>query len=304
MTQAGTCARKAFSDHPCFYGSAKARHGRVHLPVAPDCNIQCNFCNRLYDCANESRPAVTKGILEPDNVVPYLEFLLRRRQDISVVGIAGPGDSLCDPERTLKTLRAVHTAYPHLLICISTNGLNLAEHVNDLIEAGVTHVTVTVNAVDPLIGQRIYAHVSADGRMYHGIEASTLLISRQKEAIRKLKARNLVVKVNTVVIPGVNADHVAVVAEEAANLGVDVMNCIPMIPVEGTPFEQLGAPTDDEMNLIRNFASNYIPQMYHCRKCRSDAAGLICEEDESNLKKQTIRFERFTKQTPGFAGGV
>ena len=275
-TQTVACERQAFSNHPCFYGSAKARHGRVHLPIAPDCNIRCNFCNRLYDCANESRPAVTRSILEPDNVVPYLEFLLRRKRDISVVGIAGPGDSLCDPERTLKTLRAVHAAFPQLLICISTNGLNLNGYIDDLIEAGVTHVTVTVNAVDPLIGQHIYSHVAVNNHRYYGVEASTLLLSRQKEAIKKLKAQNLAVKVNTVVIPGINADHVAAVAEEAAEMGVDVMNCIPMIPVEGTPFEQMGSPTDREMSLVRDYASLYIPQMYHCRKCRSDAVGLLC----------------------------
>ena len=303
MTQAGTCEKRTFSNHPCFYGSARARHGRVHLPVALDCNIRCNFCNRLYDCANESRPAVTRGVLEPDNVMPYLEFLLRRRSDISVIGIAGPGDSLCDPERTLKTLRAVHAAYPHLLICISTNGLNLTGHIDDLADVGVTHVTVTVNAVDPLVGRHIYSHVTLNNHTYHGIEASERLLSRQKEAIMELKAQNFVVKVNTVVIPGINIDHVEDIAEEAANLGVDVMNCIPMIPVKGTLFEQLGSPTDREMNLIRDLASFYIPQMYHCRKCRSDAAGLLCE-DELNLNKTTIRFARVTKQASGFTGGI
>ena len=259
------------------------------------------FCNRLYDCANESRPAVTSGVLEPDNVIPYLEFLLRRRNDISVIGIAGPGDSLCDPERTLKTLRAVHAAYPHMLICISTNGLNLVRYIDDLAETGVTHVTVTVNAVDPLVGRHIYSHVTVGNHTYHGVEASELLLFRQKEAIKALKAQNFAVKINTVVIPGVNTDHIAIIAEEAANLGVDVMNCIPMIPVEGTPFEELGSPTDHEMNRVRDFASLYIPQMYNCRKCRSDAAGLLCEDE---LNKTTIRFERFTKQASGFAGGI
>ena len=291
MTQAGACEKRTLLNHPCFYGSAQARHGRVHLPVAPDCNIQCNFCNRLYDCANESRPAVTRGVLEPENVMPYLEFLLRRRKDISVIGIAGPGDPLCDPERTLQTLRAVHAAYPHLLICISTNGLNLAGHIGELAEAGVTHVTVTVNAVDPLVGRHIYSHVTVDNHTYHGIEASELLLSRQKEAIMGLKAQNFVVKVNMVVIPGINTGHVTAVAEGAANLGVDVMNCIPMIPVKGTSFEQLGSLTDREMSRVRDFASFYIPQMYHCRKCRSDAAGLLCE-DELNLNKTGFRHSR------------
>ncbi|MDR0310459.1 MAG: radical SAM protein [Acidobacteriota bacterium] len=303
MTQSEIRASRAFSDHPCFYGSARARRGRVHLPVAPDCNIRCNFCNRLYDCANESRPAVTQGILAPDNVIPYLDFLLRRRRDISVVGIAGPGDSMCSPERTLETLRDIHAAYPHLLICVSTNGLNLAGHVDDLAEAGVTHVTVTVNAVDPLVGRHIYSHVTVNNREYHGVEAFSLLLSRQKEAIRQLKAKNLIVKVNTVVIPGINDDHVRAIAKEAAGLGVDVMNCIPMIPVEGTPFERLKSPTDREMSSIRDLASLYIPQMYHCQRCRADAAGLL-SDNELTLNKTTIRFERFQKQASGFAGCI
>ena len=46
-------------NHPCFNKKASTSYGRVHLPVAPHCNIQCNFCNRIYDCANENRPGVT-----------------------------------------------------------------------------------------------------------------------------------------------------------------------------------------------------------------------------------------------------
>ncbi len=47
--------------HPCFNESAKGTCGRVHLPVAPECNIKCNYCNRKYDCVNESRPGVTSS---------------------------------------------------------------------------------------------------------------------------------------------------------------------------------------------------------------------------------------------------
>ncbi len=276
MIQTGLCVRRAVSDHPCFYGSASARWGRVHLPVAPDCNISCNFCNRLYDCANESRPAVTRRILKPAEAMAYLGRLLDSRRDISVVGIAGPGDPLCDPGRTLETIHAVHAAYPELLLCISTNGLNLAEYVDDLADNGVTHVTVTVNAVDPLVGQRIYSRVSLDHQTRRGKEAAELLLARQQEAMARLKTRNLMGKINTVVIPGVNAGHIAAIAEKAADWGADVMNCIPMIPVANTPFENLEEPDAAEMARLRDIASFYVPQMYHCRRCRADAVGLLC----------------------------
>lgn len=53
------------SKHPCFNPAVKGQFGRVHLPVAPKCNIKCNFCNRKYDCINESRPGVTSNVLTP-----------------------------------------------------------------------------------------------------------------------------------------------------------------------------------------------------------------------------------------------
>lgn len=254
----------------------------MHLPVAPNCNIQCNFCNRLLDCANESRPAVTGRILEPGDVPGYLSPILKNRSDISVIGIAGPGDPMCEPGRTLEAVRAVHRRYPELLICISTNGLNVTEHVDGLAAAGVTHATVTMNAVDPSVGANIYSWIKMNNVVHRGVEAARLLFLRQREAIAALKERGLTVKINTVIIPGINVDHISAIAEEAARLGADIMNCIPMIPVVDTPFQRLGAPTDIEIRAARDAASVHVPQMYHCRRCRADAIGLLCADGPSS----------------------
>jgi nitrogen fixation protein NifB len=204
-----------------------------------------------------------------------LQFLLAGRPEISVVGIAGPGDPLCEPERTLETVRTVRSAHPDLLLCLSTNGLNLPAYVDDLAEAGVTHVTVTVNAVDPSVGRKIYRWIKIDEHVGRGREAAQVLLARQRKSIVKLKARGFIVKINTVVIPRINTEHVEAIAEEVAGLGADLMNCIPMIPVPGTPFEHLGTLTADEMDRVRDFASLHLPQMYHCGRCRADAVGLL-----------------------------
>ncbi len=285
MQEFGACVRKALFDHPCFYGSAKGRWGRVHLPVAPDCNIQCNFCNRLYDCANESRPAVTKMILEPHQASAYLHRLFQTRSDISVVGISGPGDPLCDPQRTLETLRAVHTAYPHLLLCLSTNGLNVSSHVDDLVAAGLTHVTLTINAVDPAIGAKIHSRIIIDEQISEGREAAQILYARQREAVVKLKARNVVVKVNTVIVPGINDRHVRDIAAAVAGLGAAVMNCIAMISLPDTPFGHLPTPTEKELAAIREQAAAFIPQMDHCRRCRADAVGRLGESSFCSMNE-------------------
>ena len=52
--------------HPCYSEEAHHHYARMHVAVAPACNIQCNFCNRKYDCANESRPGVVSELLTPE----------------------------------------------------------------------------------------------------------------------------------------------------------------------------------------------------------------------------------------------
>ena len=132
-------AKPSFDNHPCFSKKASAAYGRVHLPVAPHCNIQCNFCNRIYDCANENRPGVTGRVQSPDEAVGYVENLFKFRQDISVIGIAGPGDPMCDADKTLSTFEKCKARFPHALLCLSTNGLSLPEHVDDIVRIGVSH---------------------------------------------------------------------------------------------------------------------------------------------------------------------
>lgn len=267
--------RRDFSHHPCFDANAKHSFGRVHLPVASGCNIQCNYCNRLYGCPNENRPGVTAIVLDSDKALEYLNMQVHGEVKIAVVGIAGPGDPLCEPQRTLETLRTVHAAYPDLLLCVSTNGLNLSDYIDDLVDAGVTHVTVTVNAVDPEIGKLIYAHATIGGRIYRGIDAAEVILERQSEAVAGLAETGMSVKINTVVIPGVNSHHVTTIAREMSLLGADLMNCIAMLPLKDTPFADLEAPTVADMRRIRNAASEFILQMYHCKRCRADAAGLL-----------------------------
>ena len=73
-----------FSKHPCFNREAHNKYGRIHLPVAPRCNIQCNFCNRKFDCMNESRPGVTSSVLKPEQAIAYLSEVVAKRPEIAV----------------------------------------------------------------------------------------------------------------------------------------------------------------------------------------------------------------------------
>ncbi len=268
------------TNHPCFNEKVKGKCGRVHLPVAPQCNIKCNYCNRKYDCVNESRPGVSSAVLDPEQAVAYLERVLERAPHITVAGIAGPGDAFADPEQTLEALRLIRERFPEIILCLATNGLNLAPYVEDLAALQVSHVTVTVNAIDPEIGGRIYAWARDGKVIYRGVKAAELLLGRQLEGIVALKEHGIVVKVNTIVIPGINDHHVAEVAKKMAELGVDIHNCMKMYPNAGTPFEDVPEPTAEMMKALQTEAEKYVPQMKHCTRCRADAVGLL-EDDKS-----------------------
>ncbi|MHC1700724.1 MAG: nitrogenase cofactor biosynthesis protein NifB [Humidesulfovibrio sp.] len=269
--------------HPCFNKESSGSCGRVHLPVAPRCNIQCNYCNRKYDCVNESRPGVTSGILKPYQALEYTRQVLEKEPRITVVGIAGPGDPMANPAETLETMLLIRREYPHLLFCLSSNGLAMPEYLDDLAELGVSHATVTLNTVDPAIGARIYSWVRDGNVVYRGQAAAELILERQMEAISGLKARGLAVKVNTIVIPGVNDAHIQAVAEKTSALGVDLMNLMPMFPTAGTPFGELKEPGKDVIEALRAEAGPLVPQMTHCRRCRADAVGLLCNDRSGEL---------------------
>jgi len=264
--------------HPCFNAHAKGTCGRVHLPVAPDCNIKCNYCNRKYDCVNESRPGVTSSVLTPRQAVRYLEQVLEKAPETAVAGIAGPGDAFADPEDTMTTLRLVRKRFPDLLLCLATNGLNIGPYIPELAALDVSHVTVTVNAVDPEISAKIHSWVREGKVIRRGIDAAKLLLERQLDAIAALKANGILVKVNTIIVSGINDHHAADVARKMAELGVDIQNCMTMYPNQGTPFENIPEPSPDLMAKVRTGVEGIMPQMNHCTRCRADAVGLLGED--------------------------
>jgi nitrogen fixation protein NifB len=276
-------ATKDTARHPCFNKESSGECGRVHLPVAPKCNIACGYCNRKYDCVNESRPGVSSAVLSPGQALLYLDEALAREPRITVAGIAGPGDPFANPVETLNTLRLIKAKYPHLLFCISTNGLGVAPHVEELKELGVTHMTVTMNAVDPEIGAKIYGWARDGKVLYRGRDAARLLISRQLEAVSALKAAGMIVKVNSIVIPGVNDHHIEAVAAEAATRGADIFNVLPLHPTAETPLAHIAEPSKETIRAIRAKAGRLIPQMTHCRRCRADAVGLLCKDRSVEL---------------------
>jgi nitrogen fixation protein NifB len=260
--------------HPCFNELAHAQVGRVHLPVALRCNIQCAFCERRV-CANLTmqHPGWAREVLSVDEALARVEGLVAERPgEPFVVGVAGPGEPLAN-EATLEALAAVHDAFPHLMTCLSSNGLLLEDRLPQLVEAGVVAVTVTMNAADPSVAERVYLWARYRGRTYRGAEAAALLVERQFAGVRAALAAGLAVKVNTVAIPGINLGddgpgHVVELAARLRELGVPLMNLMPLIPAGRLRDHR--PPTCDELRAARVACETLVPQFRLCEHCRAD----------------------------------
>lgn len=260
--------------HPCFSTKGHGNTGRIHLAVAPGCNISCNYCVRKFDCANESRPGVTSKVQNPEEALQTV--IKAKASDIGpklkVVGIAGPGEPLAN-RATFETLRGVKRNFPKMILCLSTNGLLLPEKIDELVDIGVSHVTVTLNTLDEKVGAKIYSYVRWEGKTLIGPDAAKLLIRNQLNGIELAAKAGMTVKVNTVLIPSINGQLLYSLGLEIKKRGAHIHNIMPLIP-QGKLAHSL-PPTKEQLISSRSSLGRILPQMQHCQQCRADAIGLL-----------------------------
>ncbi|GAB3386627.1 nitrogenase cofactor biosynthesis protein NifB [Azotobacter armeniacus] len=283
--------REKVHNHPCYSEEAHHYFARMHVAVAPACNIQCHYCNRKYDCANESRPGVVSEVLTPEQAVKKVKAVAANIPQMTVLGIAGPGDPLANPQRTLETFRMLSEQAPDIKLCVSTNGLALPECVEELAKHNIDHVTITINCVDPEIGAKIYPWIYWNNKRIRGKKAAKILIDQQQKGLEMLVARGILVKVNSVMIPGVNDEHLKEVSKIVKAKGAFLHNVMPLIaePEHGTFYGVMGqrSPEPEELQDLQDACAGDMNMMRHCRQCRADAVGMLGEDrgDEFTLDK-------------------
>ena len=263
--------------HPCFNEKMHDKVGRAHVPVAPKCNIYCNFCTRNIN-DEENRPGVTSCIMKPDDAISHVDDVTAEGP-ISVVGVAGPGDSLAN-EETFEFFEKLGKTHPDLIKCMSTNGLLLPKYADRLAELGVNSVTVTINAVDPDIAMDIYSYIKYEGKVYKGYEAAEILIKNQLDGVEKAAKNGMVVKVNSVLIPGLNDEHIVEIAKEVKKRGASLMNVLPLIPLNKMKIYE--RPGCSMMEKVREEVEEIIPVFRACTQCRADAYGIPGKKSEDH----------------------
>ncbi|TXG86805.1 MAG: nitrogenase cofactor biosynthesis protein NifB [Thermomicrobiales bacterium] len=280
-------------NHPCYSEEAHHHYARMHVAVAPACNIQCNYCNRKYDCANESRPGVVSERLTPEQAAKKVLAVASAIPQMTVLGIAGPGDPLANPEKTFKTFELISRSAPDIKLCVSTNGLALPGLVDRLSAYNIDHVTITINMVDPEVGQHIYPWIFWNHKRWYGKDAAKILHEHQMEGLEKLTARGILSKINSVMIPGINDEHLVDVNREVKARGAFLHNIMPLIsaPEHGTVFGLNGqrGPSAQELKALQDKCEEgAMNMMRHCRQCRADAVGLLGEDRSAEFTTEKI----------------
>ncbi|MEN6585465.1 MAG: nitrogenase cofactor biosynthesis protein NifB, partial [Sulfuricella sp.] len=279
-------------NHPCYSEEAHHHYARMHVAVAPACNIQCNYCNRKYDCANESRPGVVSEKLTPELAAKKVLAVAAEIPQLSVVGIAGPGDALANPAKTFKTFELIQKSAPDIKLCLSTNGLALPDHVQTICDFNIDHVTITINMVDAEVGEHIYPWIYYNRKRWKGRDAAKILAERQMEGLEMLTSRGILVKVNSVMIPGVNDQHLVEVNRMVKSKGAFLHNIMPLISEaeHGTYYGLNGqrGPSPQELKQLQDDCEGEMNLMRHCRQCRADAVGLLGEDRSAEFTSEKV----------------
>lgn len=261
-----------FDHHPCFSSSRVALWARIHLPVAPVCNVKCAFCTHGTGSAcHSSKPGFSSRVMSVDEAMDVIKREQKIMQHLNIVAVSGPGEPLANKE-TLLLFRRIREAGMDVKLCLSTNGTLLEEHIPELTDLDVSSVSVSMSAINPSTAAGIYEWAILDENRQFGEKMGEAIIRRQLAGIEAASTKGLVVKVNTILIPGVNDHEIPLIADAIAGAGARLQNIVPLVPSGN--MQDLRPPSMEELGRAREFAFRYIKQFTHCRQCRSDVVGI------------------------------
>ncbi|MDP4182337.1 MAG: radical SAM protein [Bacillota bacterium] len=203
----------------------------LSLPVAPTCNMMCNFCSKEKDCINNGNsPEYLSRAMTPRQAVNWAIASVRRNNRIKIIRISGPGEPLCN-NQTFEVLKRLNYEMPEYIYSISTNGLLLDEKVEELKGLNVQRVNVSVNAVTKEALMKLYSRVIT-GReiVVNSEEMADRIIRGQFNGIKRCIENGISVKVSTLCFMGINDKELLTIASRCKELGVKSMSLVTFNP--------------------------------------------------------------------------
>lgn len=277
----------------------------VHLPVAPTCNVQCRYCRRHFDCQRGGPPGVVTEPLTPAQALDYLEAVLAVRKDTASVAVAGPGDPLGNPDKTIETLRQCKNRHPGLLRYIVTNGVmgvDPVQSATQLAELELVRMDIMVNAVDPDILAKLYSSMRLGKRNLGGATAAQTLAQQQAACVKAAVAAGIPVVIRAFAVPGVNDNHLGDVAEAAKAWGAAGMAVIPFTPQDESAMAERPQPNAVQLATIRNTVIPHLPLVDWDHTVRTDPAGILGRQEAAEtlmaIKQQAQAANMVTHDRP------
>jgi nitrogen fixation protein NifB len=261
-----------FQHHPCWSENRTDVWERIHLPVAAVCNVKCAFCDHSTSVScHIQRPGSATRIMSAENAIEIAIRELNARANLRIVAVAGPGEPLANAA-TFEVLGALKSARPRVYACLSTNGVLLHDKVDRLVELGVDSLSVSMSASAETTAAAIYEWADIRGRRMTGIDMGKNLITAQLAGIERASDAGIHVKINSVLIPGVNDAEMALLAEKAAHGGAELQNIVPLVPCAA--MSEYRPPSCVELEQARAQAREYVKQFHSCHQCRADVVGI------------------------------
>jgi nitrogen fixation protein NifB len=206
-----------------------------------------------------------------DRALEALERSLTSHRSLKIVAVSGPGEPLAN-HQTLRLLAEVRRLHPNLRICLSTNGTLLDEKVDELVDLEVETISVSFSAARAQTAACIYEWAVLEGDRLSGPLMGKRIIEAQLAGIRRAAESGIVVKVNSILIPRLNAEEMHLVAEAIADAGAAIQNIVPLVPADKMSNER--PPHSREIMAARATCAMHIEQFHHCQQCRSDVVGI------------------------------
>lgn len=180
----------------------------LRISVTDRCNLRCLYC-MPKDGINK---LPHEDILRNEEIVKIVKCVVK--SGINKIRLTG-GEPLIrkgfvDLVRDIKNVEGISE------IAITTNGIYLAEMLDELIEAGLDRVNISLNSLDP----KKYSEITRGG------DLNKVLNAIQKAYESSIKK----VKINTVLIGGFNDDEIEDFVELSKDKNIDI-RFIELMPI-------------------------------------------------------------------------
>lgn len=193
--------------------------------------------------------------LDPADVLRYVGAARRTMRGPLVALLDGPGDPLASAASVLRALALVRDHDPDVMTGLVVDGPLVAEYLDELLDLGLHHVIVRMDAASVKAAWRVYGRIVYRGDTIVGPDAARLVLEEGRRAVRLLVAARVPVAIRFTAIPTVNLHDLPSVAAFAAAEGVERVDVVPHAPVARAPLARCGVPTAGELASCREIVA-------------------------------------------------